>query len=228
MEAGITFPSTVKFTPVSINELQEYCWENLKALDLLSKSAEGVKENDLLLSEGTTWEGTKDQIAVLEQTTLWKVLCNLHIFAESGLSCDLAEAQLDDFLNELVQWLGASFAYREFQGLGMWAGEKVISKFLARMKLNHKWDLADKFVAVESGWYPDTHPNHLTIKEVALLAGVDNIRSVRNATYDKKALPLETFKEGRAVLVTVENARKWLQGRKGFVPTVGVDYGNSK
>ena len=71
--------------------------------------------------------------------------------------------------------------------------------------------------------YPDTHIKHLTLVELALLAGMSNIRSVRNAQFSKTD-PLSFMKDGAQVLITVDEARRWLQGRNGFVPTQGIVY----
>lgn len=65
--------------------------------------------------------------------------------------------------------------------------------------------------------------DHLTLAEVALLANMDE-RSVRNAANPKLADPLKTTQVGKRSLVTPEEARRWLAGRKGFVPTQSVDF----
>ncbi|MFS0756519.1 hypothetical protein ABC383_17730 [Noviherbaspirillum sp. 1P10PC] len=59
---------------------------------------------------------------------------------------------------------------------------------------------------------------YLTLAEVALLANMDE-RSVRNAANPKLADPLKTEQVGKRSLVSVEEARRWLVGRKGFVQT---------
>lgn len=59
---------------------------------------------------------------------------------------------------------------------------------------------------------------YLTLAEVALLANMDE-RSVRNAANPKLPDPLNTTQVGRRSLVTPDEARRWLIGRKAFVPT---------
>lgn len=59
---------------------------------------------------------------------------------------------------------------------------------------------------------------YLTLAEVALLANMDE-RSVRNAANPKLSDPLKTEQIGKRSLVTPEEARRWLAGRKGFIPT---------
>ncbi len=59
---------------------------------------------------------------------------------------------------------------------------------------------------------------YLSIYEVALLADIDE-RSVRNAANPKLPEPLITKSFGRRTLVDIHDARRWLLGRKGYVPT---------
>lgn len=61
----------------------------------------------------------------------------------------------------------------------------------------------------------------LTIAEVALLADMDE-RSVRNAANPQKEGHLVTTSADKRTLVAVEEARRWLAGRKSFTPTGGV------
>lgn len=60
--------------------------------------------------------------------------------------------------------------------------------------------------------------NHLTIAETALLANMDE-RSVRNAANPKLPDPLKTQQFGKRSLIDLKEARQWLAGRKGFIPT---------
>ncbi|MDX9944073.1 MAG: hypothetical protein RBS35_04670 [Azonexus sp.] len=60
--------------------------------------------------------------------------------------------------------------------------------------------------------------NHLTLAEIALLANMDE-RSVRNAANPKLPDPLKTEQIGKRSLVSPAEGRRWLAGRKGFIPT---------
>jgi hypothetical protein len=62
----------------------------------------------------------------------------------------------------------------------------------------------------------------LTLNDVALLANMDE-KSVRNAANPKHKNHLKTFNHGARTYVDVEDARAWLQQRRGFKPTVIVD-----
>ena len=68
---------------------------------------------------------------------------------------------------------------------------------------------------------------YLTLAEVALLADMDE-RSVRNAANPKLPNPLNTQPVGRRSLVRPEEARRWLAGRKGFVPTKVIEAGDEE
>lgn len=65
-------------------------------------------------------------------------------------------------------------------------------------------------------------PSVLTLSDVALLANMDE-KSVRNAANPKLKNHLKTFNCGARTYVRVDDAKKWLQGRRGFKPTVMVD-----
>lgn len=59
---------------------------------------------------------------------------------------------------------------------------------------------------------------YLTLAEIALLANMDE-RSVRNAANPKLPDPLKTEQVGKRSLVSPEEARRWLAGRKGYILT---------
>ncbi|WP_351089895.1 hypothetical protein, partial [Shewanella sp. S1-49-MNA-CIBAN-0167] len=81
---------------------------------------------------------------------------------------------------------------------------KVILKCLAKLKLINKLD-PNELVTLSSGWFPQFSEDNFTLVELALLAGMKNIRTVRNAQYDKEE-PLSFIKTGGQVLVTREHA----------------------
>jgi hypothetical protein len=66
-----------------------------------------------------------------------------------------------------------------------------------------------------SGRLDGLHSDYLTVKEVALLAFVEE-RSVRNAISRGE---LQSEKDGSATMIANEEARAWLRGRRGFNPT---------
>lgn len=92
----------------------------------------------------------------------------------------------------------------------------AVQSAVARMVLEDGWREND-YGASEHGWRKGDM-NHLTLAEVALLANMDE-RSVRNAANPKLPDPLKTEQVGKRSLVRPEEARRWLAGRKGFIPT---------
>lgn len=67
----------------------------------------------------------------------------------------------------------------------------------------------------------DEMAGYLSFAEVALLADMDE-RSVRNAANPKLPDALVTKTFGRRSMIAIEDARRWLSSRKGFVPTQGT------
>lgn len=92
----------------------------------------------------------------------------------------------------------------------------AVQSAVARMVL----DGGDRFTDFGMGEFGVGNGDHgyLTLSEVALLANMDE-RSVRNAANPKLPDPLKTEQVGKRSLVNPEEARRWLSGRKGFIPT---------
>ena len=81
----------------------------------------------------------------------------------------------------------------------------------------HVLDGGERYIVRED----DEMSGYLSFAELALLADMDE-RSVRNAANPKLADALVTKNFGRRSMIHVDDARKWLVGRKGFIPTQGV------
>lgn len=67
-----------------------------------------------------------------------------------------------------------------------------------------------------------TRQGVLTLNDVALLGNMDE-KSTRNAANPKHKDHLKTFSHGARTYVDVQDARTWLQQRRGFTPTVIVN-----
>jgi hypothetical protein len=91
---------------------------------------------------------------------------------------------------------------------------------VARMVLDDGWRHTD-YGSLDNGVLKGDM-SHLTLAEVALLANMDE-RSVRNAANPKLTNPLKTEQVGQRSLVRPDEARRWLAGRKGYVPTQAYD-----
>lgn len=219
------FPLTL---PDNFN-LDSYCYFFCGALSYLYASATGDNVYDW------DWKGTDEQIMLIRKTPLWKVFNDIYQYAEYGntepLYCDGGQWGFsDDTILFAIEWSSAFYTLSETTdpGVDINICKMLIHKFLARFKLdghsfeNEKFDYAITKDCANI-YLPMMHPTGLNLFEISLLAGVSNLRTIRNATYDKTN-PLKVIKEGHAVYVDINEARRWIQGRRGFVPTPGVNY----
>lgn len=247
MQVGVTIRKNENLLPVTEEQLRHSIYEILSVLVILCDSAHGYGDADT--SGGVIdFLNEPEQVRLLESSLMWKYIAPMYQFAELGEPLDVVEYHIKEILGDLSKWITATAPILEYDGTpSNQAAIKVIYKFIARLKLNYRWDFEGIYgpednpdplphsgakdginllcaaPSTSGGWYPDTHRRHLTLVELALLAGMSNIRSVRNAQFSK-ADPLSFIKEGAQVLITVEEARRWLKGRKGFVPTKGIQY----
>ncbi|ELR64522.1 hypothetical protein C942_02335 [Photobacterium marinum] len=220
---GVILPSHISYEPISEEAFKASCYLLLMDIERLVAWAFGE-------SHGTSvhftpdreeeWIGSEEQQVKLFASEFWKTMNPVYAYAERGEQGNMMH---DDTLGYLVQVLPAVFGIREYNGEVDWVCETLIYKALARLKLDTGRDLDEDEVEVElvtycSGWLPLAHHKHLTLQEMAILAGAKNIRSIRNATYDKKN-PLRVIKENRNVLVTVEEAKRWLAQKSKFIPS---------
>lgn len=241
MQVGVTIKKNTNLQPITEAQLQHSVYEMLSVLDILYNSAHGRGMADTSCGV-IDFCDEPEQIKLLENSMMWKYLHQMYLFAELGEQLNVVGYHLSDMLGDLAKWITAASPILEYDGTELnQAVIKVIYKFIARLKLNYRWDFDGAYgpgdnpdplphsdaknglIPIAANWYPDTHHRHLTLVELALLAGMSNIRSVRNAQFSKSDA-LSFIKEGAQVLITVEEARRWLQGRNGFVPTKGIVY----
>ncbi len=242
MQVGVTINKNASLNAVTKEQLQHSVYEILSTLEILYNSAHGHGEADSSCGV-INFLGEPEQIKLLEESKMWKYLHSMYLFAELGEPLDVINGHISDMLGDLAKWISATNFIFAYDGTPLnQAAIKVIYKFIARLKLNYRWnfdgsyDSDDHTTSIsdldtlegitplsDNLSYPDTHIKHLTLVELALLAGMSNIRSVRNAQFSKTD-PLSFMKDGAQVLITVDEARRWLQGRNGFVPTQGIVY----
>lgn len=218
-------------SPVTKEELMSSTYSLLSILRILNDSCYGLC--DCFTSGGAVeWSASLEEKELVEKSVPWSYLLPMWLYAEKGELTPLAYGvHLDDAIGDLVKWLCAIGPISEYSGEDSCTPIlKVITKFFARLKLDFDLDLnegkkinelpsiEDGCITINSGWLPQIDNKYLTVVEVALLAGISNIRTVRNAQYDKEN-PLHFFKEGRKVLVKNEAAKKWLLLRRGYIPT---------
>ena len=66
-------------------------------------------------------------------------------------------------------------------------------------------------------FYNDTHEDELTIRQMALLSGMKEM-SIRAATLETRASPLETFSSGDGVRIAPRVAEEWLKTKGRYLP----------
>lgn len=209
--------------------LDRYCYFFCGALSELYKSATGENVYDW------PWNGSDEQILLIRRTPLWAVFNDIYRYAEYGntesLYFDGKQWSFnDDSILFAMEWISAINMLSETTApdIDINIGKLLIHKFLARFKLDgHSFthDHVNYTITHDCAhiYLPMMHNTGLNIFEVGLLAGVSNLRTIRNATYDKNN-PLQVIKEGHSVYVDINEARRWLSGRRGFVPTPGINY----
>jgi len=210
-------------------DLDRYCYDFCVALTALSRSATGRGA----VEWEEHWTGAPEQVIKIRRTPLWEVFNRIYQYAEfgclDGLVFDGEQWNFnDDDILLIVEWIGALLTQEQTTDIGfnLDIGKCLVHKFIARYKLDGN--------SLERGPYticrdllhvylPLTHLTRLSLFEIALLSGVSNLRSIRNATYEKEN-PLKTIKEGTKITVEVFEARRWITNRRGFVPTPGINY----
>lgn len=210
-------------------DLYRYSYEFCGAISDLYQSATGED------TYKWPWSGSDEQLLLIRKTPLWSVFNNLYQYAELGNTDPLYFDGMqwsfnDDMFLLALEWissLGMKSATSD-TGVDINIGKLLVHKFLARFKLDGHSFMHKNVNYVITGdcghiYLPLMHSTGLNIFEMGLLAGVTNLRTIRNATYDKTS-PLVVIKEGHSVYVDINEARRWLSSRRGFVPTKGVNY----
>lgn len=158
--------------------------------------------------------------ARVESSTLWTTVDAMYDYGVLGL----ANADMHDRISRGyaidAQYADMELFLSRIDALGEYMDEdSVVFPTLARRAMRTyvaRWvlDGGDRY----SG---DIGMGELSFAELALLADMDE-RSVRNAASGSTP-SLRSEISGKRALIAVEEARRWLEGRKGFVPTKLVD-----
>lgn len=94
---------------------------------------------------------------------------------------------------------------------------KLAQRTVRTAMARHILDGGERYITREE----DEVGGYLSFGEIALLADMDE-RSVRNAANPRLPDALVTKSIGRRSMIALEDARRWLAGRKAFVPTQGA------
>ncbi|GAM70760.1 hypothetical protein JCM19236_2704 [Vibrio sp. JCM 19236] len=199
------------------------CFSLVGAAELVSfntfnKEIAGLKRTFVSLWEEAP-ESDEGKEEMLKEVPIYRVFDALYQYGQLGNAAfkdKINEADMFDLLPLLHM---SSFIYEELYSAesNSYLILTMLHKYLARLKLDTEQYL-DDLGGPGSGWLPFSHPEHFNLYEIALLANVKSINSIRNSTYAKEDR-LETFKEDGRALVTREVARDWLSRRKHFIKT---------
>lgn len=159
-----------------------------------------------------------EQVRV-EKSLLWSTLMRMYDYGVLGLHSgiygnghllDAAECDVEMFLQGLQSMeLYLDEDLCRLPRLALRTSQTAVARHVLDGGSRYTLD-SERDVSEESGY--------LSFEELALLADMDT-RSVRNAANPKVPDALVTESFGRRTLIAVEDARRWLAGRKGFTPT---------
>lgn len=171
----------------------------------------------LLGHPGSSTRDLAAEDALIEESPLWRAVCDMYDYGIQGKKMEWLGN--DDSLSDI--YADVELFLRGLDSLSLYLEEdevpwptraiRVVRTAVAR----HLLDGGTRYTDYEDGFF-----GALSLGEVALLADMDE-RSVRNAANLKLANPLVTESIGKRTVVSVEEARRWLVGRKGFVSTGG-------
>ena len=160
----------------------------------------------------------------IKESWLWSVVNEMYDFGINGLpSLNLGQEYMGenfDYVEMFLHGLGSMELYLKQDGvdlpnLSLRAARTAVARHVLEGGRRHS-----AFAAAEYGLGSEDR-GLLTLQEVALLADMDE-GSVRNAASQKQPGALKTVTVGKRSLVEAGEARRWLSGRKGFIPTQKV------
>ncbi|MDO9050867.1 MAG: hypothetical protein Q7U70_05200 [Methylotenera sp.] len=161
---------------------------------------------------------------LISNSTLWNALGNMYDYGVLGIPViglgddpliDGMYADAEVFLNCIATNAMEPYLYEDNVGYPN-LSIKTARMAVARVVLEG----GERYTDYGAGEYGLGNGDwgYLTLSEIALLADMDE-RSVRNAANPKVNDPLITETVGKRSLVTPQEAKRWLAGRKGFTPT---------
>ena len=179
----------------------------------------GKQIADFYNTSDSTWSEDK----ALQDSPMWQAMSEMYDYGVLGIpSRDLSGGRITSTHAHIEMFLHA------MNTMAMQIFLHAYENQPPRLAM-HTVEISVARVVLDGGeryseYGTDTHGigkgdwGYLTLAEVALLANMDE-RSVRNAANPKLTDPLKTEQVGKRSLVSPEEARRWLAGRKGFTPT---------
>ena len=164
----------------------------------------------------SAWNIKTDEARV-EQSSLWRNVCAMYDYGFHGVKVDGLDlgdgAGVDGEVADVELFLRGLDSFEKYLEEDEAKLPELARRTVRIAVARNVLDGGSRYTDYDDGFFYS-----LSISELALLADMDE-RSVRNAANPKLPNPLRTTTEGKRTLVSVEDARKWLAGRKGFVPT---------
>lgn len=216
----ITIASNCKLSPITHDQLNEYCYYALKCLMETSQLAQEFEWPEM----HTTWSNSDKERDFVKKSFLGETMTMVWEYAEQGLHFEsMSKGAYHDPLIFIYRWVITCDAYLVHHGkFGNESlevnemGSKLLYKLIARLKLDLQLDMDHEFGV--SDLFPMAHPTMLTSHEYALLAGFSHIGAVRNEVANKEN-PLLVKKKGNQILVPIESAISALAKKRKFTPT---------
>ena len=134
-----------------------------------------------------------------EHIEIWHKFCALYDYAISGVRSE--------------EWTPFSEKFGDTIGIELQRLPPLVFGTVCLAEARHLLDGGDCDMLTS-----DAPKGYLSLRHVAWLADMDE-RSVRNAANPKLPGHLVTEQYERRTVVSLAEARRWLAGRKGFIPT---------
>ncbi|CAM3158562.1 hypothetical protein [Vibrio rarus] len=203
---------------------QKACFTLIGAVELASSETFGKAIQEMEHNAFVeTWDYVENPEEMLESVPIYKLFDAMYQYGQLGNIAFQRTLSDDDLLRMLPILHMNDFIYEQ-----LFSAESpsylvltMLHKYLARLKLDLGINLDEDWDTV-SVFFPFAHAEDFNLYEIALLANVKNVNSIRNAAYSQEDR-LQTFKEDGKQLVTRFDAIEWLTKRKHFVESFSLE-----
>ncbi|MDN3717777.1 hypothetical protein [Vibrio breoganii] len=203
---------------------EEACFKLFGAVELAYRNTFGPHLFGKEASFIETWGYEDNYREMLEATPIYKTLIEMYQYGQLG-NLAFQNAINDEKIIDMIPMLHMTdLMYEELvsRESPSYLVLTVLHKYLARLKLDLAIDLSDEWSAT-SDFFPLCHHKHFNLYEMALLANVKSVNSIRNSVYAKED-KLTTIQEDGKHLVERDVALAWLAKRKHFVKSFSVEH----
>lgn len=179
-------------------------------------------------TDGMSLEDFLADPAYIKRSPLWRAvnemydygICGLPVLGLANPDKPCEDTPIGHLINTLDgEYVDAELFLRGLDSLRLYLDEDCVS--LPKLAICAVRTAVARHVLEGGGRYANFEYGeeaNLTISEVALLANMDE-KSVRNAANPNLPEGLKTISIGKRTFVTPPDAKQWLSGRKGFVPS---------